>query len=174
MLPGFGPGQGIISGQAVRFPLLVKIRMDEDLVYTDLGDENFLAQAREWKPDKHAPVRERVAAKVQKLSGLPDRRPKGKMSGSKAGHASFPAAADTVNSGVVTEAERWEKARKNLVKDQRAMGDLEAATGLEWVKGRRKEKVSEFASKSWDKLKEFGLSNRHREGLLALLEAAAN
>ncbi len=54
MLPGFGPGQGVISGQAVRFPLLVKIDMDDDLRYDGLGDENFLQQARDWKPDAKA------------------------------------------------------------------------------------------------------------------------
>lgn len=48
MLPGFGPGQGLISGQAVRFPLLVKIKMDEDLVPSNIGDENFLEQASKW------------------------------------------------------------------------------------------------------------------------------
>lgn len=74
MLPGFGPGQGIISGQAVRFPLLVRIKMDEDLVYTDLGDENFLAQARDWKPDEKAVIRKKLSTKFAKLSELPSRR----------------------------------------------------------------------------------------------------
>lgn len=166
MLPGFGPGQGIISGQAVRFPLLVKIRMDEDLIYTDLGDENFLAQAGAWKPDKHASVRERVATKLQSLTTLPERRPKSKATG-------------TVNTQVASskegtataESDRWDAARKKLTKDGRAMGDLEAATGMEWVKSRRKEKVSEFASKPWSKLKDIGLSNRQRDALLLMFEA---
>ena len=64
MLPGFGPGQGIVSGQAVRFPLLVKIRMDDDLIFSDLGDENFLQQAKDWKPDKAAPIRSRVGRRL--------------------------------------------------------------------------------------------------------------
>jgi uncharacterized protein len=48
MLPGFGPGQGLISGQAVRFPLLVKIKMDEDLIPSTIGDESFIEQAQNW------------------------------------------------------------------------------------------------------------------------------
>lgn len=54
MLPAFGPGQGLISGQAVRFPLLVKIKMDEDLVPTTIGDENFIEQAKAWGQSKEA------------------------------------------------------------------------------------------------------------------------
>jgi DNA helicase HerA-like ATPase len=173
MLPGFGPGQGIVSGQAVRFPLLVRIRMDEDLVYTDLGDENFLQQAREWKPDEKAPVRERVASRLQKLATLPDRRPKGRSGGSKAGPTDEPSAADTGQPPFITKSERWEKVRKAFLKDERAMGELEAATGLEWVKARRRDKVSIFASKSWEQLRTIGLSNRQRERLLELLEAAS-
>jgi DNA helicase HerA-like ATPase len=83
MLPGFGPGQGIISGQSVRFPLLVKIRMDEDLIFTDLGDENFLQQVNAWKADKQAPVRERVASRLQAVTAIPARRPKGRRVGRK-------------------------------------------------------------------------------------------
>jgi hypothetical protein len=78
MLPGFGPGQGIISGQAVRFPLLVKIKMDEDLMFSDLGDEKFLKQAREWKPDKSAAVRASAASRLATLSEKPSRRRKGR------------------------------------------------------------------------------------------------
>ncbi|MBK9137473.1 MAG: ATP-binding protein [Verrucomicrobia bacterium] len=164
MLPGFGPGQGIISGQAVRFPLLVRIKMDEDLIYTDLGDENFLEQARKWKPDKDAPVRARVAGAVRQLSRLPERRPKGKK-----GTAVVPAAAEAPQ----TDAERWEQVRKGFAKDKRALGDLEAATGLDWDRSRRSHEVSEFARLTWEKLKAAGLSNAKRDRLLRLLEAAA-
>jgi DNA helicase HerA-like ATPase len=74
MLPGFGPGQGIISGQAVRFPLLVKIDMDEDLIYSELGDENFFQQVRSWKPDSKSSQREKVASKLSELHTIPSRR----------------------------------------------------------------------------------------------------
>lgn len=53
ILQGFGPGQGIVSGQAVRFPLLVKIDFDDDLVSAAIGDEDFIAEAAGWKPDEH-------------------------------------------------------------------------------------------------------------------------
>lgn len=78
MLPGFGPGQGVISGQAVRFPLLVKITMDDDLRYDGLGDENFFEQVRDWKPDVKAETRKRVAEKVRSTDDLPPRRKKRK------------------------------------------------------------------------------------------------
>jgi hypothetical protein len=170
MLPGFGPGQGIISGQAVRFPLLARIKMDEDLVSKELGgDENFLEQAQAWKPDKHASVRERVAGTIQELSKLPDRRPKGKKSGTSGGQASAAVEPESL----LTGAERWDKVRKAFAKDARAMGELEAATGLDWDRSRRREKVSELAKLHWAKLKAAGLSSAKCQGLLRLLEAAA-
>ena len=73
MLPGFGPGQGIISGQAVRFPLLVKIDYDQDLVGTRTADEDFIKRAREWKPDAGAPGRARAAEAAARLAMKPSR-----------------------------------------------------------------------------------------------------
>jgi hypothetical protein len=73
MLPGFGPGQGIISGQAVRFPLLVKIDYDQDLVGTRTGDEDFIKRAREWKPDAGAAGRARAAEAAATLATKPSR-----------------------------------------------------------------------------------------------------
>ncbi|MGH7225959.1 MAG: hypothetical protein ACRELF_22300, partial [Gemmataceae bacterium] len=51
ILQTFGPGQGIVSGQAVRFPLLVKVKFDNDLVSEVIGDEDFIAEAGAWTPD---------------------------------------------------------------------------------------------------------------------------
>jgi DNA helicase HerA-like ATPase len=51
ILQTFGPGQGIVSGQAVRFPLLVKVKFDEDLVSEAIGDEDFIGEAGRWKPN---------------------------------------------------------------------------------------------------------------------------
>lgn len=51
ILQTFGPGQGIVSGQAVRFPLLVKVKFDEDLRSDAIGDEDFISEAGRWKPD---------------------------------------------------------------------------------------------------------------------------
>ena len=49
LLPGFGPGQGIVSGQAVRFPLVIQVDFDDDLLTPALGNEDFLEQARDWQ-----------------------------------------------------------------------------------------------------------------------------
>lgn len=58
VLQTFGPGQGIVSGQAVRFPLLVKVAFDQDLVSDAIGDEDFIADAAKWVPN---PKREATA-----------------------------------------------------------------------------------------------------------------
>ncbi|MEE7505128.1 ATP-binding protein [Methylobacterium mesophilicum] len=72
VLQSFGPGQGIVSGQAVRFPLLVEIDFDEDLVSTTIGDEDFVGRAREWKAD---PVRTANTSLVDALlPGHPPRK----------------------------------------------------------------------------------------------------
>jgi len=49
-LPGFGPGQGLISGQAVKFPLKVLIDFDEDLTSASIGDEDFINSNKKWEP----------------------------------------------------------------------------------------------------------------------------
>jgi DNA helicase HerA-like ATPase len=49
ILQTFGPGQGIVSGQAVRFPLLVKVHHDKNFESTKIGDEDFLKAAASWK-----------------------------------------------------------------------------------------------------------------------------
>lgn len=48
LLPGFGPGQGIVSGQAVRFPLIIQVDRDKELETSAIGDENFLEAAEQW------------------------------------------------------------------------------------------------------------------------------
>lgn len=50
ILQAFGRGQGLVSGQAVRFPLLVQIEYDADLESDVIGDENFIEAAAKWKP----------------------------------------------------------------------------------------------------------------------------
>jgi hypothetical protein len=65
ILQTFGPGQGIVSGQAVRFPLLVKVKFDSDLVSEAIGDEDFIAEAAAWTPD---PKRAANAATVKRYA----------------------------------------------------------------------------------------------------------
>lgn len=67
MIPGFGPGQGIISGQVVRFPLPVRVGMDDELLASELGDEDFFEQVIAWKPDADTATRRNVAASMQRI-----------------------------------------------------------------------------------------------------------
>lgn len=68
MIPGFGPGQGIVSGQVVRFPLPVRVKMDEDLLASEIGDEDFFDQVTAWRPDKNIGQRKAVAAGMEAVN----------------------------------------------------------------------------------------------------------
>ncbi|WP_080439937.1 ATP-binding protein [Burkholderia ubonensis] len=65
MIPGFGPGQGIISGQVVRFPLPVRVKMDDDLLVSEIGDEDFFDQAEAWRPDSKSSTRQKMAGLME-------------------------------------------------------------------------------------------------------------
>ena len=67
LIPNFGPGQGIVSGQVVRFPLPVKVKMDKDLQYAELGDEDFFEQAEAWVPDEYAATRQKLEAGMEAI-----------------------------------------------------------------------------------------------------------
>lgn len=71
ILQTFGPGQGIVSGQAVRFPLLVKVDFDAQLVSEAIGDEDFIAEAARWSPNE---ARESASKKVRAIGSRPARR----------------------------------------------------------------------------------------------------
>lgn len=77
MIPGFGPGQGIVSGQVVRFPLPVSVKMDRDLFLAEIGDEDFFDQVAGWSPDSATVVRSGVAASVERVNSA---RRRGKRS----------------------------------------------------------------------------------------------
>jgi len=68
MIPGFGPGQGIVSGQVVRFPLAVKVDMDDELRLAEIGDEDFFEQLEEWEPDEDAGTRSDIAESMKAVS----------------------------------------------------------------------------------------------------------
>jgi len=70
LLPGFGPGQGIISGQAVRFPLVIKIKWDRDLETKAIGDEDFLKAVHDWKESPAAERDERSEELMRELDDL--------------------------------------------------------------------------------------------------------
>ena len=61
LLPGFGPGEGIVSGQAVRFPLLVKIDWDEELEPKAIGDEDFVEAVSKWDESVEGKASDRAA-----------------------------------------------------------------------------------------------------------------
>jgi DNA helicase HerA-like ATPase len=69
LLPGFGPGQGIVSGQAVRFPLVVQVKHDADLKADGLGDEDFVVAVENWKNSAAAKA---VAREIQLERELSD------------------------------------------------------------------------------------------------------
>jgi hypothetical protein len=71
LLPGFGPGQGIISGQGVRFPLLIQVDRDTDLEVTGLADENFIDEAAKWNSGKQAKTAKRTTDYEKELDIKP-------------------------------------------------------------------------------------------------------
>lgn len=75
MLPGFGPGQGIVSGQVVRFPVPVHVEMDEDLLFAEIGDEDFFEEMQAWRPDKYASTRRRIAKTMDSASKNRKKKP---------------------------------------------------------------------------------------------------
>lgn len=79
IIPGFGPGQGIISGQVVRFPLPIQIRMDSDLLSAEIGDENFFDQVAGWKPDRAAGARAKGQAAITEIDRIARRRGTGRV-----------------------------------------------------------------------------------------------
>lgn len=74
ILQTFGPGQGIVSGQAVEFPLLVKVGFDKDLVSDAIGDEDFVAEAARWKVN---PAREATSRAARVTLTTRDHAPSG-------------------------------------------------------------------------------------------------
>lgn len=52
-LKAFGPGQGLVSGHAVSYPLQVQVKFDENLRSKKLGDEDFIKENKSWDPDKY-------------------------------------------------------------------------------------------------------------------------
>lgn len=69
LLPGFGPGQGIVSGQAVRFPLIIQVDHDKDLEASAIGDEDFLKAASEWADSQQAAAAKRSENLIAELEG---------------------------------------------------------------------------------------------------------
>jgi len=166
MLPGFGPGQGIVSGQAVRFPLLVSVKEDKDLRFDAIGDEQFIRQAKEWKPDAKAEARKRSVEKYAALESL-TRKPNASSRDAVSGGEQDQKAS---KHGLLSETERWNALRKHFDQDGRTFGELEAVSGLDWDKSHRRAKVSKYASLGWSKLPAEKVGGKKRQRLLHFLE----
>jgi hypothetical protein len=72
LLPGFGPGQGIVSGQAVRFPLAIRVDCDDDLITPAIGAEDFLEAVADWEKSPANGAAERtegVLANLRRIAG---------------------------------------------------------------------------------------------------------
>jgi DNA helicase HerA-like ATPase len=67
LLPGFGPGQGIVSGQAVRFPLVIQVDFDQELLTPSIGSEDFLEEAAQWEQSPQAQAAVRSDALITEL-----------------------------------------------------------------------------------------------------------
>ena len=69
-----------MSGQVVRFPLAVQVKMDDDLLLSEIGDEDFFEQVAQWKPDTNKGTREKIKASMaavdskRKRSNAPKKR----------------------------------------------------------------------------------------------------
>lgn len=70
LLPAFGPGQGIVSGQAVRFPLVIEVDFDRDVMTPTLGDEDFLGEVAAWAKSPRA----EAVRRSQEFEAALDRR----------------------------------------------------------------------------------------------------
>jgi len=159
MLPGFGPGQGIVSGQAVRFPLLVKIKMDEDLIFSDLGDENFFKQVKEWKPDKNHKTREEASRKISKLTSL------------TRGGTSNDIKSKKTEKPPPTIQERWEAISAKFTNDERTVGELATIVGRhDCPKKNSSIIIKDLASLKWGKLMKTIKPIKTIEVLIAILE----
>jgi len=71
-------------------------------------------------------------------------------------------------------AVKWEKLRHRFMADRKTMEELEAYTGKEWVRTRRRDPVSLYALLTWEQLRQRpGLGLRKIRALLEMLEIAA-
>jgi hypothetical protein len=71
-------------------------------------------------------------------------------------------------------AAEWERLRHAFISDTRTIEGLEAYTGKEWVRTRRRDPVSSYAALAWDQLRlKPGLGLKKIRGLLEMLAIAS-
>jgi len=169
MLPGFGPGQGIVSGQAVRFPLLVRVDWDAELAYDKIGDEKFLQEARQWKPDQHAKTRASVDEKITRMQEAAGR----KLSATREASSAAGETEEKVVREPMSDTKRWDAVRKIFETDSRTFAELEALSGFDWETSKKRLKVAKVTKLPWSKLPSEGISGKKRMRLLLFLEKLA-
>lgn len=76
ILQSFGPGQGLVSGQAVEFPLLVKVDFDKDLVSEVIGDEDFISSANNWLPTENQLTKEKNSKFTESITTSASKSPR--------------------------------------------------------------------------------------------------
>lgn len=74
-LPALANGQGVISGQVVNFSLPVQIKFDEQLLNTDIGNENFISTVEKWDDKETVKLRKKFAKDFSSISESDQRRP---------------------------------------------------------------------------------------------------
>ena len=67
ILQTFGQGQGIVSGQAVRFPLLIQVKFDEDLISQSIGNEDFINEVTDWTPPEEQKAKKKTENNLKSL-----------------------------------------------------------------------------------------------------------
>lgn len=67
ILQTFGQGQGIVSGQAVRFPLLIQVKFDEDLISQSIGNEDFINEVASWTPPQEQKAKKKTEKSLESL-----------------------------------------------------------------------------------------------------------
>jgi len=83
ILQTFGQGQGIVSGQAVRFPLLIQVHFDKDLTSQSIGNEDFINEVSKWEVPKEQKTKKKAEKNVNDLkSKLKKPKKQKKSSGS--------------------------------------------------------------------------------------------
>ncbi len=78
-LVGFGPGQGLISGHAVRFPLQVQIDFYKDLISENIDQSDYIKKAREFPDHPSKKSKKDNASKANDLMDKDKRSKKHKI-----------------------------------------------------------------------------------------------
>ena len=75
ILQSFGRGQGLISGQAVKFPMLVQVNFNPELISDKIGNEdNFFSQVSNFKLSEQQIIKKKNSLLTKELPDINARR----------------------------------------------------------------------------------------------------